>query len=149
MGGELLNKSNYSDIIASEVQGSAYKDISSGFNAALPQPLAPIGTPAGSNGSQPDKQFHTAKYVFSSAKYSQRIFRPSEMLMRVVFVYFYRSHETTPGGGVSAGGADLEQGLMFESKKNAENVTSSPLNSWGSGQINQQVFFFVRCCSLQ
>lgn len=69
------------------------------------------------------------------------------MLMRMLFVYFYRLHQTTPGGGVSAGGDDLEPGLVFESKKNTENVTSSPLNSWGSGQINQQVFSFVRCCT--
>lgn len=110
VGGEISNKSNYSDIIASEVQGSAYKDVSTGFTAVVSQPLAPIGTPAGSNGSQADKQFHTAKL-----------------------------HQTTPGGGVSAGGDDLEPGLVFESKKNTENVTSSPLNSWGSGQINQQV----------
>ncbi|XP_015168896.1 uncharacterized protein [Solanum tuberosum] len=110
VGGEISNKSNYSDIIASEAQGSAYKDVSTGFTAVVSQPLAPIGTPAGSNGSQADKQFHTAK-----------------------------SHQTTSGGGVSAGGDDLEPGLVFESKKNTENVTSSPLNSWGSGQINQQV----------
>ncbi|KAJ8546155.1 hypothetical protein K7X08_018738 [Anisodus acutangulus] len=105
VGGETPNKSNYSDIIASEAQGSAYKDVSTGFTAVVLQPLAPIGTPAGSNGSQADKQFHTAK-----------------------------SHQTTSGGG-----DDLEAGLMFESKKNTENVTSSPLKSWGSAQINQQV----------
>lgn len=68
MGGEISNKSNYSDIIASEAQGSAYKDLSTGFTAVVLQPLAPIGTPAGSNGSHADKQFHTAKYVFSSGK---------------------------------------------------------------------------------
>ena len=72
MGGEISNKSNYSDIIASEVQGSAYKDVSTGFTAVVSQPLAPIGTPAGSNGSQADKQFHTAKYVSLEAKYGQR-----------------------------------------------------------------------------
>ncbi|MCD9637611.1 hypothetical protein HAX54_020989 [Datura stramonium] len=110
VGGEIPNKTNYSDIIASEAQGSAYKDVSAGFTTVVSQPLAPIGTPAGSNGSQADKQFHTAK-----------------------------SHQTTSGGGVSAGGDDLEPGLMFESKKNTENVTSSPLNSWGNAQINQQV----------
>ncbi|XP_049383577.1 uncharacterized protein LOC125847897 isoform X2 [Solanum stenotomum] len=110
VGGEISNKSKYSDIIASEAQGSAYKDVSTGFAAVVSQPLAPIGTPAGSNGYQADKQFHTAK-----------------------------SHQTTSGGGVSAGGDDLEPGLVFESKKNTENVTSSPLNSWSSGQINQQV----------
>ncbi|KAF3615329.1 hypothetical protein FXO38_26575 [Capsicum annuum] len=110
VGVEIPNKSNYSDIIGSEVQGSVYKDVSTGFTTVVSQPLAPIGTPAGSSGSQADKQFHTAK-----------------------------SHQTPSSGGVSAGGDDLEPGLMFESKKNAENVTSSPLNSWGSAQINQQV----------
>lgn len=111
VGGEIPIKSNHSDIIASEVHGSAYKDVSTGFTTVVSQPLAPIGTPAGSNGSQADKQFHTAK-----------------------------SHQTTSSGAVSAGGDDLEQpGLMFESKKTTENVTASPLNSWGSAQINQQV----------
>lgn len=66
VGVEIPNKSNYSDIIGSEVQGSVYKDVSTGFTTVVSQPLAPIGTPAGSSGSQADKQFHTAKYVCSS-----------------------------------------------------------------------------------
>ncbi|XP_059293651.1 uncharacterized protein LOC132046866 isoform X1 [Lycium ferocissimum] len=110
VGGEIPNKSNFSDIIASEAQGSGYMDVSTGFTTVVSQPLAPIGTPAGSNGSQADKQFHTAK-----------------------------SHQTTSVGVVPASGDDLEPGLMFESNKNTDNVTSSPLNSWGSAQINQQV----------
>ncbi|CAN4082898.1 unnamed protein product [Withania somnifera] len=110
VGGEIPNKSSHSDIITSEVHGSAYnKDVSTGFTTMVSQPLAPIGTPAGSNGSQADKQFHTAK-----------------------------SHQTTSSGAVSVGGDDLETCLMFESKKNTENVTS-PLNSWASAQISKQV----------
>ncbi|KAJ8567250.1 hypothetical protein K7X08_019458 [Anisodus acutangulus] len=108
VGGEIPKKSNYSDIIASEAQGSSYKDVSTGFTTVVLQPLPPIGTPAGSNGSQADKQFHAAK-----------------------------SHQTTSGGG-----DDLEPGLIFESKKKTENVTSSPPNSWGSAQNNQQVVAF-------
>ncbi|XP_016497546.2 uncharacterized protein LOC107816357 [Nicotiana tabacum] len=110
VGGEPQNKNNYSDVIASEAHGSVYKDVSTGYTTVVSQPLAPIGTPSGSNGSQPDKQFYTAKLL-----------------------------QTTSGSVVSAGGDDLEPGLMFESKKNTENATSSPLNSWGSAQINQQV----------
>ncbi|CAN4079656.1 unnamed protein product [Withania somnifera] len=109
VGGEIPNKSSHLDIIASEVHGSAYKDVSTGFTTVVSQPLAPIGTPAGSNESQADKQFHTAK-----------------------------SHQTTSSGAVSAGGDDIEPHLMFESKRNTENVIS-PLNSWDSAQINQQV----------
>lgn len=81
--------------------------------------------------------------MFYWHNHSKRTSCPPEMLISKLFIYFDRLLQTTSGSVVSAGGDDLEPGLMFESKKNTENATSSPLNSWGSAQINQQVFSFV------
>lgn len=64
-GGEAASNS-HSDFVANEGCGLANVELSTGFNTSIvPQPLAPIGTPAVKSDAQSDIRSQTLRYFLS------------------------------------------------------------------------------------
>lgn len=65
-GGEAVS-SIRPDFVSNEGRGLANIELSTGFNTSMvPQPLAPIGTPAVKSDAQSDIRFQTIRYLLSS-----------------------------------------------------------------------------------
>ena len=120
-----------SDFEAPEGHGLANIEVSAGFNTPIvSQPLPPIGTPAVKTETQAVKYVHFQNFIYPNI-YGQTC--KSHM-------FFCRSFHTSSLTGVSGSGKNHASGLIFDSKNNVLETVQTSLGSWGSSQINQQVW---------
>ncbi|XP_024932079.2 uncharacterized protein LOC107424795 isoform X1 [Ziziphus jujuba] len=110
-GGEAVS-SIRPDFVSNEGRGLANIELSTGFNTSMvPQPLAPIGTPAVKSDTQSDIRFQTIS----------------------------RSIQTSSHPVASSAVKNLGPGLIFDNKNKGLDKVQSSIGSWGNSRINQQV----------